>query len=91
MAPFVVAALLAAGGAWAAVHGARLVARAVVVAVAAWALAGGLLFGRPGCSSSALCSSPRPSYSSAIHLAKHSSWKLNVIVPAISAWCAIAS
>jgi hypothetical protein len=65
--------------------------RGLVVAVAAWALAGGLLFGRPGCSSSALCSSPRPSYSSAIHLAKHSSWKLNVIVPAISAWCAIAS
>ena len=58
-----VAALLAAGGAWAAMHGARLVVRAVrraddassslwiirgirglVVAVAAWALAGGLLF-----------------------------------------------
>jgi len=57
----VVAALLAAGGAWAAMHGARLVVRAVrraddassslwiirgirglVVAVAAWALAGGL-------------------------------------------------
>src|SRR5206468_1828653 len=58
-----VGALLAAGGAWAAMHGARLVVRAVrraddassslwiirgirglVVAVAAWALAGGLLF-----------------------------------------------
>jgi hypothetical protein len=61
----VVAALLAAGGAWAVTHGARLVVRAVrradeassslwiirgirglVVGVAAWALAGGLLFGQ---------------------------------------------
>jgi hypothetical protein len=59
----VVAAMLGGGGLWAAVHGARLVTRAVrhadaadsslalirgirgvTVAVAAWALAGGLLF-----------------------------------------------
>lgn len=63
MTSLVVAVLLAGGGAWAAVHGARLVVRAVrraddeasslwivrgirgvVVAIAAWALAGGLLF-----------------------------------------------